>query len=100
MVDQHPILAQAVVILPEPPTPVTFHQRLQCLAHRTVGCRPLRFLAPTAVAATGQARHLAGMALAQPLRHQRVGHVAAGGGGRSFFRNTSLMAWFSRLSSA
>ena len=100
VVDQHPVFAQTVVVLPAPPAPVAFHQRLQRLAHRTVGRGLLRFPAPTAVAATGQARRLAGPALAQPLRHQRVGHLAAYGRGRYFFRNTSLLARFSRLSSA
>ncbi len=78
------------------------HQRLQ--AGDQLGSGRLDFpTAPTGwrgVTATGQAHERTGLALAQSPRTGVVGSFPPGRGGGYFFRNTSLITWFSRLSSA
>ena len=91
-----------MVVLPKAPAAVPLDQRLQP-GHK-VGIGGLE--SPTAparrrgVAVAGQAHERTRLALAQPPPTGVVGYLAPGRGGRYFFRNTSLITWFSRLNSA
>ena len=102
MIDHHPQLAQAVIVLPKAPAAVPLGQRPQPGHERGIG----GLESPTApagwrgVAVAGQAHERTRLALAQPPPTGVMGHCAPGRGGDYFFRNTSLITWCSRLSSA